>query len=150
MSVEWPSLPSFLPLYWRGGGGGWDGVTVELVLHKASFSSFFLLPPYPIQPPEAEESVQHPYKVPLTQKSTPLCQGGCFYTRIRAGSGPGMAGLVGISLWSNEYVKHHKFDHTWRSVMVINILKALKHPTAKTCVSQSFLLTESFLASNTS
>lgn len=135
MSVVWHSLPCFLPLSFGNGGGG-----LIVTINGTSVPWSFLLQnlclgsPKPIQPPEAEKSVTHLYKDPLTQTFLPSCQGGCLYTRIRVGSGPGIAGLVGISLWSNEFVKHHKLDHTWRSVMLINILKALRHPTAKTSV----------------
>lgn len=63
-----------------------------------SQSFLFLISPNPIQSLEAEESVQHFHKDPLTQGSKPLSQGGHLYTRIRLGSGPEIAGLVGISL----------------------------------------------------
>lgn len=93
----------------------------------------FLLYLNPIQPQRPKESVQHLFKVPPTQRSKPL-SGRLFLHWISLGSGPERAGLVGISLCYNGFVKHHKFDHTWRSMMLINILKALRHLTAKTSV----------------
>lgn len=130
LHVSRMAFPSFLPslCWWR------ERREVTLNGIGVSQTFLFLLSPNPIQPLEAEESAQHFYKGPLTQRSNPLHQGGCFYTRIRLGSGPEIAGLVGISLWPNEFVKHHNLDHTWRSMMLINILKALRHRNAKTSV----------------
>lgn len=138
LRVSSMAFPSFFPSlsWWR------EGREVTLKGIGVSQSFLFLMSPHPIQPLEAEESVQHFHKGPLTQRSKPLCQGGHLYTRIRLGSGPEIAGLVGISLWSNRFVKRHKLDHTWRSMMFINILKALRHPTAKT--SASLCLTRCF------
>lgn len=138
LRVSSMAFPSYFPSlsWWREG----REVTLEGIGVSQSF--LFLISPNPIQPLEAEESVQHFHKDPLTQRSKPLSQGGHLYTRIRLGSGPEIAGLVGISLWSNRFVKHHKLDHTWRSMMLINILKALRHPTAKT--SASLCLTRCF------
>lgn len=66
--VEWPALPSFLPLcFCWGGGRGRGSVTpngtgVSLKLFLQSFPV-----PNPIQPPQAEQSVQHLYRGLLTQ-----------------------------------------------------------------------------------
>lgn len=62
--VEWPALPSFLPLCfcWGGGRGRGretpDGTGVSLKLFLQSV---------PVQTPQAEQSVQHLYRGLLTQ-----------------------------------------------------------------------------------
>lgn len=68
MLADWPSLPSLFGLSW------WRGATLNGIVVAQSF--LFLLSPSPVQPQDAEESVQHLYKGPLTQRSEPLRQGG--------------------------------------------------------------------------
>lgn len=65
--AEWPSLLSLLSL---GEGEGEREVTLNGIC--ASQSLLFLLYLNPIQPQRPEESVQHLFKVPPTQRSKPL------------------------------------------------------------------------------